>query len=179
MLNERQQRYLLEIARETIDTYIKYNEIPNFHTTDPELLTSKGVFVTLKKYNKLRGCIGYIQPIEALYKAVSKMAIAASTQDWRFPPVTEDELNDITIEITVLSELTPISDISQIEIGVHGVEITKDNHSAVFLPQVALEQSWNREQLLHHLCKKAGLKEDDWKSPDAKICVFTGQIFSE
>ncbi|MDI6782058.1 MAG: AmmeMemoRadiSam system protein A, partial [bacterium] len=133
----------------------------------------------LHKRHQLRGCIGYIQPIEPLYEAVIKMAIAASTQDWRFPTVTLQELKDITIEITVLSELTPIQDIAQIEIGTHGVQLTLGNHSAVFLPQVAEEQGWNREEMLQHLCLKAGLKDDAWEISDASLSIFSGQIFSE
>ncbi|MBI4778801.1 AmmeMemoRadiSam system protein A [Candidatus Desantisbacteria bacterium] len=179
MLNRTQQTYLLNIARDTIEAYLKSKEILKWQVSDPELVSCQGVFVSLHKGHQLRGCIGYIQPIEPLYKAVIKMAIAASTQDWRFSTVTLEELKDITIEITVLSELTPICDISQIEIGTHGVQLTLGNHSAVFLPQVATEQGWNRKELLQHLCLKAGLRENDWKMPDARLSIFSGQVFGE
>jgi len=179
MLNRDQQICLLNIARNTIESYIKHKKIPEWNGSEPELLNFRGVFVSLHKDHQLRGCIGYIQPIEPLYNAVIKMTIAASTQDYRFPPVTLQELKDITIEITVLSELTPIHDISHIEVGTHGVQLTIGNHSAVFLPQVATEQGWNREELLQYLCRKAGLMDNDWKMSNAAISVFTGQVFSE
>lgn len=179
MLNRNQQTYLLSIARKTIESYLEHKKILDWKISDPELVNYQGVFVSLYKRHQLRGCIGYIQPIEPLYKAVIKMAIAASTQDPRFPRVTLQELKDITIEITVLSALTPIQDISQIEIGTHGVQLTIGNHSAVFLPQVAKEQGWDREETLQHLCHKAGLRDDDWKMQDARLAVFSGQVFSE
>ncbi len=179
MLNRDQQTYLLNMARNTIEAYLERKEILEQRVSDPELTNCQGIFVSLHKGHDLRGCIGYIQPIEPLYEAVIKMAIAASTQDWRFPTVTLKELKDITIEITVLSELTPIQDISQIEIGTHGVQLTIGNHSAVFLPQVAEEQGWNREETLQHLCLKAGLRDDDWKMPDTRLSIFTGQVFNE
>jgi AmmeMemoRadiSam system protein A len=179
MLTRDQQTYLLNIARNTIEAYLKHKEILEWKVSDTELVSCQGVFVSLHKGHQLRGCIGYIQPIEPLYEAVVKMAIAASTQDWRFRAVTLEELKDITIEITVLSELTPIHDISQIKIGTHGVQLTIGNHSAVFLPQVAEEQGWNREETLQHLCRKAGLSDDDWKMPDARLSIFSGQVFNE
>ncbi|MFH1096336.1 MAG: AmmeMemoRadiSam system protein A [Candidatus Desantisbacteria bacterium] len=179
MLNRDQQICLLNIARNTIEEYVKHRKILEWNGNESELLNFRGAFVSLHKDHQLRGCIGYIQPIEPLYNAVIKMAIAASTQDYRFSPVTPQELDDITIEITVLSELTPIHDISQIEVGTHGVQLTIGNHSAVFLPQVATEQGWNREELLQYLCRKAGLRDNDWKMPDAAISIFTGQVFSE
>ncbi|MBU0700081.1 AmmeMemoRadiSam system protein A [bacterium] len=179
MLDRSQQICLLNIARNTIEAYLKRKEILEWKVSDPELVICRGVFVSLHKGHQLRGCIGYIQPIEPLYEAVIKMAIAASTQDWRFSPVTMQELDDITIEITVLSELTPIQNISQIEINTHGVQLTIGNHSAVFLPQVAKEQGWNKEELLQYLCRKAGLSDDDWKMPDARLSIFSGQVFGE
>lgn len=179
MLNRDQQICLLNIARNTIEEYIKNRKILEWNGSDPELFDFRGVFVSLHKDHQLRGCIGYIQPIEPLYNAVIKMAIASSTQDYRFSPVTPQELKDITIEITVLSELTPIHNISQIEIGTHGVQLTIGRNEAVFLPQVATEQGWNREELLQHLCRKAGLRDNDWKMSDAVISIFTGQVFSE
>ena len=179
MLNRYQQTYLLNIARDTIEAYLKHKKVLEQRVSDPELISFRGVFVSLHKRHQLRGCIGYIQPIEPLYEAVIKMAIAASTQDWRFQTVTLEELKDITIEITILSELTPIQNISQIEIGTHGVQLTIGNHSAVFLPQVAREQGWDREEMLQHLCLKAGLSNDAWKMPDVKLSIFSGQVFSE
>ncbi|MFH1860385.1 MAG: AmmeMemoRadiSam system protein A [bacterium] len=179
MLNRSQQVCLLNIARNTIEAYLHRKEILKWKVSDPELISCQGVFVSLHKGHQLRGCIGYIQPIEPLYEAVIKMAIAASTQDWRFPPTTIQELKDITVEITVLSELIPIQNISQIEIGTHGVQLTIGSHSAVFLPQVAKEQGWNMEELLQHLCRKAGLSDDDWKMPNASLFIFSGQVFSE
>jgi len=144
-----------------------------------KLLEKRGAFVTLTQNGSLRGCIGSIQPVAPLYKAVTDMAIAASTRDPRFPPVTRGELKDIHIEISVLSPLKLIADTNEIDIGKHGLYMTKGNNSGLLLPQVAPQQGWNREEFLKQTSLKAGLPAQAWKDRDTHIYRFSAQIFSE
>ncbi|RKX71508.1 AMMECR1 domain-containing protein [candidate division WOR-3 bacterium] len=166
---------LFQIAKSSIEAGLegkKYNPEP-----DPELEGKYGVFVTLKINDQLRGCIGYIQPIKPLYQAVSEMAYAAAFSDPRFPPVTKEEVKRLRFEITILSPLERIHDINQIEVGKHGLFIKKGVFQGLLLPQVAIEENWDRMTFLRHTCLKAGLPEDGWH--DAEIYTFTGTILKE
>ncbi len=174
-----EKKELLRIARTTLEKHIRGEKVPEFTPLTERLKERCGVFVTLKKKGELRGCIGYIQGVEPLYQAVSTMAIQASTQDPRFLPVQEEELKDIKIEITVLSPLRKISDIKEIEVGRDGIYIRKGLYSGLLLPQVAIENNWNREQFLAHTCLKAGLAPSAWKDKESEIYIFTGEIFQE
>jgi len=139
---ERQER-LLQIARESVETYIKEGKIPEFSEDNPMLNQKLGAFVTIKKYGKLRGCIGEFSPTkEPLYKVVSKMAIAAATKDIRFLPVREEELDELEYEVSVLSEPQKIDNWKKIELGKHGVIVKQGLNQGVFLPQVADETGW-------------------------------------
>jgi MEMO1 family protein len=178
-LNRKEQKILLMIARKTLDEYITKGNIPGFQTKESRLLEKRGAFVTLKKKGELRGCIGYITANEQLYKTVSEMAAAASSRDPRFPPVSKDELKDIHIEISVLSPLQLIDSQDEVETGRHGLYITRGNRSGLLLPQVAVEQKWNREEFLEQTCRKAGLPATAWKEKGTNIYTFTAQIFSE
>jgi AmmeMemoRadiSam system protein B/AmmeMemoRadiSam system protein A len=143
-----------------------------------DLQRQSGAFVTLKKHGHLRGCIGYIQPTEPLYRAVIINAINAARRDPRFSPVMPSELDKLEIDISVLSPPQPIDSYEKFEVGQHGIILEKDGRRAVFLPEVAVEQGWNREQTLSHLAKKAGLPPDAWKE-GAEFKVFTSQTYSE
>jgi len=105
--------------------------------------------------------------------------LSASLNDPRFPPLTEEELRDIDIEISVLSPLKEIQDVSEIEVGRHGIYITRGYQSGVLLPQVATEYGWDRETFLQHTCQKAGLPPDAWKQEGTKIEIFDAQVFGE
>lgn len=185
MLNEEQKKKLLKIARQTVEIYTKERKIAKFSEDDPELLKSYGAFVTLRKgksddEESLRGCIGHIISKEPLYKTVRDMAIASSTQDPRFPPVTTDELEDIKIEISVLSIPKLIKDIKEFELGKHGVIVRKGFNQGLFLPQVATETGWSREEFLSNLCShKAGLSSGAWKDKDTNIHIFNAEVFEE
>lgn len=179
ILNKKEQKALLNIARDTLDEYTTKGTVPKIQVKEGRLLEKGGAFVTLTKKGELRGCIGYIVPVEQLYKAVSEMAIAASNKDPRFPPVSKDELKDIHIEISVLSPLKLINNTEEIEVGRHGLYITRGNYAGLLLPQVAVEQGWNREEFLKHTCRKAGLPVNAWKEKGTNIYTFTAQIFSE
>jgi len=179
MLNETQKKRLLGIARKTLESYLKDRKKPKFEEKDEVISTPLGVFVTLTKQGRLRGCIGFIRPVKPLYEAVSEMAIAAATEDNRFESVTYAELKDLVIEISVLSPFEPVPEVKQIEVGKHGLLIQKGYHSGLLLPQVPGEYGWNREQFLENLCYKAGLPSDAWKDKDSKLFSFTADVFSE
>ncbi len=176
-----QKRTLMEIAKKTIHQYITSGTIPQFHITDPRLQEKEGAFVTLKEYGRLRGCIGHIIGDQPLYQTVRDMAIAAATQDPRFRPVTKDELDKLEIEISVLSRPRRIKNIDEIQLGKHGVIVSQGLfHKGIFLPQVATETGWNKEEFLSNLCAhKAGLPADAWKDPKTVIEIFTADVFSE
>jgi len=173
-----EQKKLLEIARQAVETYIKTGKTPDTKNNLPDLEKHLGAFVTLKKHGELRGCIGRFQPDIPLYQVVIQMAIAAATEDTRFSPVSESELKDLEYEISVLSPLTKVDSWKDVEIGKHGVEIIKGSYRGVFLPQVATENNWDRETFLSILCtQKAGLPADCYKDPETEIYVFTAQVF--
>ncbi len=180
MLNENQQKELLKIARQTIQTYVSTGKKPDFNITDKALKEESGAFVTVHKKGQLRGCIGNIIGYQPLWETVQDMAIESSTGDPRFPAVTEKELNDIDIEISVLSKPERIKSIDEIILGKHGVIVKRGGNSGLFLPQVATETGWSKEDFLSYLCShKAGLPADAWKSKDTEIHIFSAQVFSE
>lgn len=145
----------------------------------PALYEHRGAFVTLNKDRHLRGCIGTFRAAEPLHKVVRDMTIAAALNDPRFPPVGPDEVAVIEIVISALTALTRAEDVSQIEVGTHGIYITRGSHSGVLLPQVAVQWGWDREEFLAQTCIKAGLPGDAWQSPEAVIEVFGAEVFSE
>ena len=181
LLNKKEQERLLQIARESVETYIKEGKIPEFSEDNPMLNQKLGAFVTIKKYGKLRGCIGEFSPTkEPLYKVVSKMAIAAATKDIRFLPVREEELDELEYEVSVLSEPQKIDNWKKIELGKHGVIVKQGLNQGVFLPQVADETGWTLKKFLSELCsQKAGLPPDCYKDKNTEIYIFTAQVFSE
>jgi len=167
---------LLRLARSAINQFIRERKIVDYSTENLNFLTKKGAFVTLKKKEFLRGCIGFIEPVLPLYKTVIQTSIYAACRDQRFPPVSEEELDDLEIEISVLSPLEKISDPSLIKVGKHGLVISKGNKKGLLLPQVPVENNWSRETFLQRACLKAGLPQNTWKS-DAEIYVFEAIIF--
>ncbi|MFH1577445.1 MAG: AmmeMemoRadiSam system protein B, partial [Candidatus Omnitrophota bacterium] len=180
MLNENQKKRLLEIARSSIANYLRTGKKLEVSEKDPVLLEHRGSFVTLHKNGKLRGCIGNIVADQPLYLTVRDMAVEAAVSDSRFRPVTEKELAGIEIEISVLSPLERIDNPDVIKMGEHGVLLEKGGRGGVFLPQVATETGWSKEEFLSNLCAhKAGLPPSAWKDPSADIYIFTAEVFSE
>src|SRR3989339_1574635 len=154
-LNSEKQKELLNIARQSVEFYVKTGKIPDFNIKDERLERPEGAFVTLTKNGNLRGCIGVIMPTgEPLWMVVREMAVAAASEDNRFEPVAENELNDIEYEISVLSAPEPIDDWHKIEMGKHGVIVRQGSRSGVFLPQVAEHFSNDREAFLSALCSE-------------------------
>ncbi|MFA7255729.1 MAG: AmmeMemoRadiSam system protein B [Candidatus Omnitrophota bacterium] len=171
---------LLKIARATVENYVQTGKSPEFSPASSALREPRGAFVTLKENGQLRGCIGQFEPSEPLYKIVQQMAVAAASEDPRFRPVSADELGQLTYEISVLSPLRKVETADEITLGKHGVQVSKGFHHGVFLPQVATETGWSKEEFLSELCsQKAELPGDCWKDPDVDLQVFTADVFSE
>lgn len=180
MLNDEQKKKLLKLARNSIETYLKTGKKLSVSETDPVLLKEMGAFVTLRANGELRGCIGNIIGRQPLYLTIRDMAVEAAVGDPRFSPVELSELKKIDIEISALSPLERVDSADKIELGVHGVIIKKEGHSGVFLPQVATETGWSKEEFLSNLCThKAGLAGDAWKDKDTEIYIFSAEVFSE
>ena len=179
-LSLKDKKELLKIARITIEKQILENKKPELNPSgySKTLMTPSGAFVTLKEHGELRGCIGRFTSEEPLYKVIQEMAIASATQDTRFNPVAESELARLEIEISVLSPMKKISSIDEIVLGKHGIYIKKGWSSGTFLPQVATETGWNKEEFLGHCARdKAGIGWNGWK--DAEIYIYSAEVFSE
>jgi hypothetical protein len=172
------KKALLAFARETLSRVFLTDTVPLARGFNLNLQQPRGVFVTLKKKGELRGCIGRLIADEPLCKLVGAMAIQAAFNDKRFRPLTADELKDTDIEISVLTPMKKVTSAADIVIGRDGVLLRKEDRSAVFLPQVATEQGWNREELLDNLCLKAGLTAGSWKA-GAQLSTFQAIVFSE
>jgi len=180
MFNQEQKDKLLKIARETITHYLKTGKRLDVEVEDDLLKQDMGAFVTLHKKGQLRGCIGHMVATGPLYITVRDMAIAAAVQDPRFRPMTAAELDDIDIEISALSPMRKIEDQGEIEIPKHGVMVKMGWKSGVYLPQVAEETGWSKEQFMDSLCgQKAGIPSDAWKTGACELYIFTAEVFGE
>ena len=179
LLNESEQHILLEIACETIERFVKQSDMSagkvEKSTLTARLTEPRGAFVTLKKKGSLRGCIGYVTGTAPLYKTVIDNTINAAGYDPRFPPVTEEELPGMEIEISVLTPLRLVGGFDDIEIGRDGLYVRKIGKSGLLLPQVAVEQGWDKKKFLEQTCLKAGLPSSAWKK-GIKIYTFSAQI---
>jgi AmmeMemoRadiSam system protein A len=177
-LTQTQRQELLSLARTAVAGYLETGEIPDYEPDDLVLLRRSGAFVTLRQGDQLRGCIGRLWADQPLYQRVQEMAVAAATADPRFPPLTIDELDDVDIEISVLSPLRRVTDTQQIEVGSHGLVIRHAGRQGVLLPQVPVENGWDRGEFLENLCLKAGLMHGCWKDRPT-LYAFTAVVFGE
>ena len=139
----------------------------------------RGAFVTLRKNGELRGCIGFMSGIDDLYKEIISLSREAAFEDFRFPPLSEEDLPLIDIEISVLTEPEIIENPLSFNLGKDGIIFTLNGRRAVYLPQVATETGWNRIEMLQSLSLKAGLPSDSWKSNEAVFMTFQAEVFSE
>jgi AmmeMemoRadiSam system protein A len=169
---------LCRLARQTLAVRLGKSAPGAEPVISPALERTRGAFVTLTIGGHLRGCIGTFRPAEPLHQLIARMVVAAAIHDPRFSPVTAAELEVIEIEISALTPLQPITDVSVIEIGVHGLYITSGFQSGVLLPQVAIEHGWSREEFLNQTCHKAGLPSNAWKH-GATLEIFSAEVFSE
>ncbi len=177
-MNDQEKQTLLKLARATIAWRLGGVE-PEDPEAAPALQEHCGAFVTLNSMGALRGCIGHIESDRPLIELVGEMAQAAAFDDPRFPSLQEEELSQVELEISVLSPLWKAADWHDFEVGTHGVLLSRGYHQAVFLPQVAPEQGWDRETTLTHLALKAGLAADEWREEDCRFQLFTAVVFSE
>ncbi len=181
-LTEDDKKQLLALANKTIIYALRTRRVPQASelgvSISDAMKCPRAAFVTLKKHSQLRGCIGDIFPQRPLYKSVIRNAINACVNDRRFLPVTEEECNDITIEISALTAPEPVASSNEIRIGIDGVVLSKDGHSAIYLPQVAPEYGWDVNQMLTQLSLKAQLPADAWKE-GASFLVFQADVFGE
>jgi AmmeMemoRadiSam system protein A len=177
-LDDEEKKFLLQLARQSIVRFLKAREMLEVQVQSPRLKEKRGAFVTLKVEEQLRGCIGYPLPYKPLYQTIIEMAVAAATEDYRFPPIEEDELQDLKIEISVLTLPRKVKGPEEVVVGKHGIIISKGQNSGLLLPQVPLEYGWELEAYLNHGCLKAGLPAAEWKR-GVNIEVFEAQVFSE
>ncbi|MGM0497646.1 MAG: AmmeMemoRadiSam system protein A, partial [Bacteroidota bacterium] len=179
-LNKEEKDTLLRIARKTLDKYLNEGVIPDVDQSKltETLREETGAFVTLNKKGELRGCVGRFEPGLPLYQVVQKMAVAAATKDMRFPQVEPEELDNITVEISVLTPMQKIESKEEIALGEDGIYIKKGANSGTFLPQVAEKTKWNKEEFLGHCAQdKAGIGWDGWK--DADVYKYQAIVFHE
>jgi uncharacterized protein len=169
---------LLELARDSITTRLTDRALPTVPTHTAALQRHLNVFVTLRRSNRLRGCMGNLSGNRLLGDAVQYAALSAAFEDPRFSSLAIHELDDLHIEISVLSPLCQLTNPETLAVGTHGLVIRSENQSGLLLPQVAINQGWNREKLLEGICRKAGLPGDSWKQ-GAKLYIFTTEIFEE
>lgn len=170
-----ERQLLLRIAHESIESFLEGREISLF-TPSAHLSGPRGVFTTIFSDHKLRGCVGYPAAILPLYRAVMETARAAASEDPRFLPVGREELPNLKISISVLSPLQPISP-DAVEVGRHGLVISKSGLRGLLLPQVPVEHGWDRTTFLEQTCLKAGLPPHAWR--DAQIEAFTAEVFGD
>ena len=173
-----ERRALLDFARKTLEQYFAAGTLPLARGLPPALQRKQGAFVTLKSQGRLRGCIGHMADDRPLAQVVGAMAVSAAFDDHRFTPLQSQEMKLIDIEISVLTPFAPIASADDIVLGRDGVLIRKSGRSAVYLPQVATEQGWDRDELLRHLCRKANLPADAWRE-GAQLLTFQAEVFGE
>lgn len=179
-LSDKEKKDLLLLARKTVEQHVRQQGVS---AIDPSTLLktlalNSGAFVTLRKNGQLRGCIGRFDASEPLYKVVQQMAIASATENHRFPPVKPLEINQLEIEISVLTPMRRIGSIDEFELGKHGIYIRKGARAGTFLPQVAEETGWSKEEFLGHCAQdKAGIGWDGWK--DAELYIYEALVFGE
>ena len=171
-----ERRLLLRVAHESILSKLEDREI-SFDPPSPRLAEKRGAFTTLHCQGELRGCVGFVFPVNPLYRTVAETARAAAFEDSRFEPVTLEEARDLRIEISVMSPLEPIA-AENVEVGRHGLLVTHEMHRGLLLPQVPIEHGWDRETFLEQTCRKAGLPRDAWQR-GARLEAFTAEIFGD
>ena len=183
MLTADEGKLAIRLARGALEHAVRKKSKPALKLT-PVFLTKRGVFVTLTRDEDLRGCIGLPYPVMPLGEAIEFAARAAALEDPRFPPVSNEELDPIDLEVTILTEPIPLlgepaERPAQVKVGKHGLIVRGMGSSGLLLPQVATDYNWDSTTFLGHTCIKAGLPEKCWTSKNVELMTFEGQIFSE
>ena len=179
-LTAAEKETLFTIAADTLQWCVGGDRTPfsfETYTLTDRLQESMATFVTLKTQGRLRGCIGSLAPVEALYRSVHNNAVNASMRDFRFRPVTPAELANIDVHISVLSPIVDIAALDEFRLGEHGIILEKGGARAVYLPEVAPEQGWTRDETLSSLSRKAGLRADAWQE-GASFKVFSSVVLA-
>jgi uncharacterized protein len=177
-LRNSEKRLLLEIARRALVAAVERRELREGPADESSLTDCGGAFVTLRCRHRLRGCIGQIGSDQPLVQVIARSARAAALEDPRFDPVRPEELVEIDLELSVLSPLEEVT-VDRIEVGKHGLMVTRSSQRGVLLPQVATERRWSARRFLEETCVKAGFQRDAWKWAGTVIQGFTAEIFSE
>jgi AmmeMemoRadiSam system protein A len=179
-LNEHEKSELLALARKSVEHAVEQGEEYEPAANVSEALNQeRGAFVTLRKAGALRGCIGYTSAVQPLYRTVRDTAMLAALRDSRFLPVTTSELPQLKYEISVLSPLRRVLDLQQIKVGQHGLLMKNGAHEGLLLPQVPVEEKWDRQTFLEETCVKAGMSSGCWKDENTDIFMFTAVVFGE
>lgn len=173
-----EKRLLLQIAREAIVSFITTGAISGREVKSEKLQAKHGCFVTIKIEGKLRGCIGNFTSEIPLHQLIREMAVAAATKDPRFYPMKKKDLEDFSLEISVISPLQKITGIDEIKVGTHGIYMERNVHRGLLLPQVQVEYGWDRETFLQQTALKAGMGRDDWKE-NTDIYIFSAEVFND
>ncbi len=179
ILADDEKRELLRIARATLKEHAFSGRIPPGKPHRESLCALAGVFVSLHEGEHLRGCIGTIEADKPLYRIIQEMAVAAANRDPRFPPVEEDELEGLTIEISVLGRTRIVRAPGDIVVGTDGLWIVEGDRRGLLLPQVAAQAGWDAATFLAKTCHKAELPLDAWQHAAAKVTAFQAQVFSD
>ena len=174
-----EKKYLLQLARRTVVRQLQNIPAANEAFFSENLKTKTGAFVTLHKQGQLRGCIGYVEAFMPVQEAIASLAVSAAFNDPRFPTLSAAEVELVDLEISVPTPAVPVGDISQIEIGRHGLIIKQGFRHGLLLPQVATEYHWDVSTFLEQSCRKAGLPADAWNKPDSSLSCFEALIFNE
>ena len=179
-LSDADKLTLLRTARQTLEGYLDEGREPHCETDNPALLEHRATFVTLRQRETgdLRGCRGETVAQQPLIESVARMAIASATDDHRFPPVAIDEVAALHIEISALTPLESITP-EEVEVGRHGLLISRGEYSGLLLPQVPVDHGWDREQFLDWVCRKAGLPDGTWRSSDVELRGFECEVWHE
>jgi AmmeMemoRadiSam system protein A len=178
-LDQEERQWLLRLARSTIEARLEGQGLPQADPSPGPLTELRGAFVTLTDAGDLRGCIGHVVGAEPLWRSVRSNAINAAFNDPRFSPVTSGELGGLTVEVSALSPLWPLTDPHDIVIGRDGLFVELGSARGLLLPQVAKRYGWTPSQFLDQTCRKAGLEPGCWHAPDARVSAFSAEVFSE
>ena len=174
------QRTLMRLSRQALENFVRRIRRQAQEIEDPYLLSAEyGAFVSLHKEEELRGCMGNCSPQAALFETVTEMTEAAASRDGRVEPISEEELAEIRIGITVLSPLARAGDPLTLQVGRYGLLVTCGGKRGVLLPQVATQYRWDMGTFLEQTCLKAGLQKDAWKGQATQVSAFTALIIEE
>jgi len=179
-LSEQARRDLLYLARAALAAHFSGAPAPRLDSDRAETFGEpRGLFVTLRKAGELRGCIGTLAPDGDLTRIVPQFAIRSAFEDPRFPPLAPQELEQCTIEISVLTPARPIEGPDDISVGHDGLILEAGRRRGLLLPQVATEWGFDALRFLDAVCEKAGLRPGDWRAPGTRLWAFRAEVFSE